>query len=675
MSEKEKSKGISLRKKRGDKPKKNAPPTISAPRQISAPMPAGAAAALSNPGRPSNESSRSRTRQDAPQPRPQRADKTADLVKRRYSQKITALPSDFGNGAPMPDMPKIPSQYRDKSQTRDGRPPAGSAEERLLRVDMNILRDPNLRAEQYVSSILADATDDEIRRYQEDLIKTKHRTSMDLQTNVYQNRTQFIKISKEAEKLKGEMRTLRQLMSDLTSTLEQTASATGANNDAASKRRANRSSIGDLNQLRAGQLQQLYRDVEGSQKYLPPIPGRFIVWKSTRWFELDSATLKARRRVRLLLLNDHLLVAAEKKARNDIPSQRDGNRTAVEYVAQRCFPLQDIQVTRTPEERIIIRAGSESFTYDTKKEDGGDKTAFISTFRKAKDDLRKNQEAEVQEKDRTQDSYSHLLARDPALLRQTELLENLSDSVNHDQISTFVDIDGQQRTIRWVESQLDDLDIEIALQHFEEALGKVDRLKTLAKNIRGNEMAKTIVTFKVHERAAKLANVLIKHMVEHNNWFTSVRQHVIWVVQLGFEDRAREAYLSARGNLIKTRSRQCIFEGNLPDYIFQTSYIYFTVIKNTVDMFQKCFPQPLMSACVKWAKEYIDQFNILLKRQLSSVDEDGNVWNECLNIAHEHAAMLRDVGLDFSELVGSGIREGEGQGITPHGVVGLGLSS
>ena len=391
---------------------------------------------------------------------------------------------------------------------------------------------------------------------------------------MYQNRTQFIKISKEAEKLKGEMRTLRQLMSDLTTTLEQTASASGTH-DAVNNRRANRSSIGDLNQIRAGQLQQLYRDVEGSQKYLPPIPGRFIVWKSKRWFELDSATLKARRRVRLLLLNDHLLIAAEKKARNDIAGQRDGNRPAVEYIAQRCLPLQDVQVTRTPEERIIIRAGSDTFTYDTKNEDKGDKTAFVATFRKTKDDLRKSQEAEVQDKDRTQDSYSHLLAREPGLLKKTDLLETLSDGVNNDQISTFVDIDGQQRNIRWAESQLDDLDIEIALQHFEEAVVKVDRLRALAKNIRGNEMAKAIVTYKVNERAAKLANVLIKHMVEHNNWFTSVKQHVSWVVQLGFEDKAREAYLEARGNLIKTRSRfvPCLFSHILHTDTYQAMHL------------------------------------------------------------------------------------------------------
>ena len=143
----EKQKGISLRKKRT---KKKDAPTISAPRQISAPMPMNAAgtgaAPQSSSVRPSMDSSRSRSKgpgPDGPQQR-QRADKTADLVKRRYSQKIMQLPSDFpGGGAPMPDLPQIPSQFRDKSQTRDGRPDQ-SADGRGLKVDMRALRDPNL---------------------------------------------------------------------------------------------------------------------------------------------------------------------------------------------------------------------------------------------------------------------------------------------------------------------------------------------------------------------------------------------------------------------------------------------------------------------------------------------------------------------------------------------------
>jgi exocyst complex component 8 len=142
-----KPKGVSLRKKR-DKRQKDSPLTISAPRQISAPMPTGiAASSVSSSGRPSVESNRSGRRLDTPRERPQRADKTADLVKRRYSQRITQMPSDFGNGAPMPEMPQIPSQFREAPPSRDGRPP-GSSDGRAVKIDMRALQDPNLRSDQ-----------------------------------------------------------------------------------------------------------------------------------------------------------------------------------------------------------------------------------------------------------------------------------------------------------------------------------------------------------------------------------------------------------------------------------------------------------------------------------------------------------------------------------------------
>jgi hypothetical protein len=83
-----------------------------------------------------------------------------------------------------------------------------------------------------------------------------------------------------------------------------------------------------------------------------------------------------------------------------------------------------------------------------------------------------------------------------------------------------------------------------------------------------------------------------------------------------------------------------------------------------------------MSACVKWAKEHVDHFNVLLKRQLSSIERDGTTWNECLNLAQEHAGMLKEVGLDFSELVGSGVADEEsGRLLQPQQPVGLGVSS
>lgn len=61
----------------------------------------------------------------------------------------------------------------------------------------------------------------------------------------------------------------------------------------------------------------------------------------------------------------------------------------------------------------------------------------------------------------------------------------------------------------------------------------------------------------------------------------------------------------------------------------------------------------MLSACVKWAKGHVDDFNALLQRQLSSVDSDSGTYKDCMEQAHEHAAMLSEVGLDFKDLVGN----------------------
>lgn len=59
-----------------------------------------------------------------------------------------------------------------------------------------------------------------------------------------------------------------------------------------------------------------------------------------------------------------------------------------------------------------------------------------------------------------------------------------------------------------------------------------------------------------------------------------------------------------------------------------------------------------MSACVAWAKKHVDDFNVILSRQLSSVDSESQTWKECMGRARTHAEMLADVGLDFKNLVG-----------------------
>ena len=62
----------------------------------------------------------------------------------------------------------------------------------------------------------------------------------------------------------------------------------------------------------------------------------------------------------------------------------------------------------------------------------------------------------------------------------------------------------------------------------------------------------------------------------------------------------------------------------------------------------------MMSSCVQWAKERLDEFNALLERQLGGVRIGSADWNECLEKAIENARIVGEVGLDFANLVGLG---------------------
>ena len=508
----DKGKGFSLRQK-----KSRRGPASAGPRQISGPInTTPQQSASKGPIRPNVNG-------DTP------TGNTSDLVKRRYSTRFTNLP-DFNNATapPVPAVPTLPSQFTQA----DPRPSTGRQAQKLP-LDINAFKNDSLPVEKYTTNILSDVSDQELRDYQANLRKLKNRTSTDLQQNVYQNRTQFIKISKEAEKLKGEMRTLRGLMSEVTASLTQASINAGAPEPRAAledgarvraRKQANRSSVANLEAMWNTQLQALWKNVEGSQKFLPAIPGRHVVLEQSTWIELDAATWKPLRKAHLFLLNDHLMIAQRRKRRIDPNAMTNGDaaqKSSSRTVADKCWPLQDIDITDLTSvgrsngiskegmaNAISVRCGNESYTYRSEKSSDADKINFLQAFRRTADELRRELKADIEDHtDKKTETIEYLTTRDPALSDKTELLRELSANKNRPEI--LIEVDGKHQNLRWVEGQIDELDSEVALQRFEDAVRHVEKLRRLAKGLKNNIIAQDLITTKVDERAKKLSGMFL----------------------------------------------------------------------------------------------------------------------------------------------------------------------
>ena len=267
--------------------------------------------------------------------------------------------------------------------------------------------------------------------------------------------------------------------------------------------------------------------------------------------------------MQIILLNDHLLVASRKKRKVEGTNNADQRQAPSKLVADRCWPLLDIEMVDlagTSEssgsrnkvaDAIMVRGvGQESFTYRTEKPDDSDKQTLMMNFRKTVEELRKSLRSEMESTNKAKETINYFASRDPGLLKKTELLETLSDIKD-----MLIEVDGKQQNLRWVESQVDELDILIALQKFEEAVVRVEKLNSLAKSLRSNIVAQDFISFKAEERATKLAGLITRELVDTHDKPKQTKRNVLYLARLGFEDRAREAYLEARSNIIHKRSR------------------------------------------------------------------------------------------------------------------------
>jgi hypothetical protein len=178
---------------------------------------------------------------------------------------------------------------------------------------------------------------------------------------------EFVTISKEISTLENDMLELKELLGQwkdlpqlmgMENTLAPTLDKSGNSGSllhraicdvelitiTVERRRTQRNSIADLQQMYKAQLTNLWATVEGSQRYLALVPGRHLVFETHNFVELNAATYKAKQSVSMFLLSDLLLIAGRRRTKSGPAGVDDKERERGRMVAERCWVLADLVV-------------------------------------------------------------------------------------------------------------------------------------------------------------------------------------------------------------------------------------------------------------------------------------------------------------------------------------------
>ncbi|TKA57432.1 hypothetical protein B0A53_00661 [Rhodotorula sp. CCFEE 5036] len=580
-------------------------------------------------------------------------------------------PASSSSAAPPPPLAPAnegPSDHHETSSNKSSgsrQAPAPvvrtDAEKQLLAkgLDVDQLASDSFKPEDFLKQNLPSSRADgdiqmpDLRRFKGDLENASKTIEGGLQRSVFDNYSEFIVISKEIATLESEMLELKGVLEEWRTVPELLESGTGDDDfmlgsASTPNRRGQRNSIADLATLHKSQLAALWDNVEGAQKLVPYVPGRHIITEAASFVELHTATYKPKQAVHLFLLNDAMLVCLKKHR----GASAGG---ASRLVAERCFTLSEIVVVDLKDagdlqNAIKVKRGKETIIYRTDKPEN--KKMLLLAFKKVAEEL-------INKKRKEMLSEAEARKGDPSSLRgyRSDFDPSLADS-DFDPVSALgLSEASSARDLSWIGDFSDELAVAISTREFETAVSLVERGKSILPQLAGHSHVSHLFRSKLDDRTDNLVAVLLNDLSNPAIRKSGVVRTTNWLLRLGLGERARETFLTARGALIKRRTRQIKFEGDISLYISELAMVSFTMIKNSCEWYMAAFKDNSMaSGFVRWASEQVEVYAETFRRQVYGVDQDGRVVEESLEMTKAHGAMLRDVGLDFTFLFDSLLR-------------------
>lgn len=472
-------------------------------------------------------------------------------------------------------------------------------------------------------------------------------TQQQLKEQVFKNYTEFITISREIATFENDMLEFKELLSEWKQIPQQMhlhdpISDGVLDGDAllpASLKHQKRSAA-DLEHIYKAQLASLWENIEGSQRLVPYVPGRHLIAETSQFVELNAATYKPKQSIALFLLDDMLLVAVQRK-------RHYGSR--VHLVAERCFSLSEIVVVDLKDSKDVrhalkIKHGKESFVYKT--EHPQDKRALLRAFRGVGEALAAKMKKERQaraEAQRRGDDVVLADTMDPATSGLDGTGTKDAAAASADDLPTLGP---------WLHDVVDELAVHIALREWEQAVALVEDGRKRLANRPVSEGPLFLLVEHLNASANELVSAISAELVSPYQRKSTVVRDAALLVRLDKGREARDLLLEARSDLLRRRTRQIKYEGDVSLYISELAMLYFTLIKNTGDWYMAAFKDYKMaSGFVQWASEQVRAYADTFRRQVYGVDQDPRIVQEAIDITRNCAQLLNDVGLGLGFLL------------------------
>lgn len=583
-----------------------------------------------------------------------------------------------------------------------------------------------------ISRELGEASAHEIDEFDKVLRKEQIVVSKDIKTKINENQKQILQLTNDLKDIQDDLLTLRLQRKDLYEVLDDFKEAAQRRLQIENQETPAISSISSLNKKRdrtsimvvqkmwATELQSLFKHVHGASKYIQPIPGRHVIAESGRWLEVNIGTWKPVKSCHLFILNDLILIATKN-------SNQEGSKARLQ--ATLCWPLISVHLTQinnlkqnnneSREYLINLKYKSLSYIYQTDRFDHYLK--ITEAFNKARDEFLQHERLQLAGRGKESANTNEEKRQLRRSLRNSEIIDNddskrtsgtfnrksteivLQDisakvhsrnrsndfgtpinKYNNDKSSIFVEL-------KVLEDKLDDVDVEIAHNQYDQAVGYIGHIESKLRNIESISRKQKsdsieevnllleVVSMKIETRRTKILQGLIFDLQNNIGQLSEdeIENIICHFESFGQLEKGINQYLSAMSNYLSSMISRLTVEVqgstkiDVFNFLANLVVIHITLIKRVIDVYNHKISNILSrnedidvdsSGLIDWCMEEISKLVVQVNKQLYGtildyttnfdIDQpeyrimDEVLFDEFLNILIPQLNDLKSVGVN-----------------------------